>query len=159
MSPQAKKVVKPPKYRRSTPVIRLRRNVAKLARHADLVVDRLNSWGASEDPSLGAVLETVMTVVDYILQLDAQVGVLEDTGFVPLRRSAAIVFDVGQEVAIIAKHRQKYREAFESQLKEDPMLLDGLVVRKIIKASGEVVVQRGSRTPFIARKSHLTLVK
>jgi hypothetical protein len=142
-------------YKRSTPVVRLRRNVLKLDKNAELVLNRLKSWQASSDPDLVAACEHVRDVQKLIVKLDMCVGKLEDKGFVPPKRSSAIVYEEGQSVSVLAKHRLKYEAAFEKVLKEDPHLLDDLVVVKIIESTGEVVVQRGQRTPFIVRKSHI----
>jgi len=142
-------------YKRSTPVVRLRRNVHKLDKNAELVLNRLKSWQASSDLDLVAACEHVRDVQKLIVKLDTCVGKLEDKGFVPPKRSSAIVYEEGQSVSVLAKHRLKYEAAFEKVLKEDPHLLDDLVVVKIIASTGEVVVRRGQRTPFIVRKSHI----
>lgn len=144
-------------YKRSTPVIRLRRNVAKMGKNAALVHSRLISWQSSTDPDLVAALGTAKEVAKLVGKLDACVGRLEVSGFVPPKRSSAITFEEGQTVAVLTKHRLKYETAFEKVLKEDPDMLDGLSIVKVMK-TGEIVVQRGQRTPFIVRKSHLVAV-
>lgn len=144
-------------YKRSTPVIRLRRNVAKMDKNSKLVHGRLFTWRASTNPDLVASLNLAKEISELVDKLDHHVGRLENSGFVPPKRSSAVHFESGQTVAILAKHRSKYEEAFEKVLREDPEMLDGLKVLKTMP-SGEIVVQRGQRTPFIARKSHLVLV-
>jgi hypothetical protein len=141
-------------YKRSTPVIRLQRNVAKLERNAELVLNRLSTWLSDGDTALVKAVEHTAEITQAIADLKADVVVLEETGFVPPKRSAAVVFYEGQSVAIAVKHRQKYVQAFERELKTDPDYLDGLVIVKIIE-SGEITVRRGQKTPFIVRKSHI----
>ena len=142
-------------YKRSTPVIRLQRNVAKLQRNAQLVLNRLSSWVSDkEDTTLALSVKHTESIMREISSLESQVKMLEEAGFVPPKRSSAVSFYVGQAVAVAAKHRQKYVQAFERVLQDNPDFLDGLVVVKIIE-SGEITVRRGQRTPFIVRKSHL----
>ena len=141
-------------YKRSTPVIRLQNNVAKLERNAELILNRLSTWLAEGDTALVKAVEHTAELMQAITDLKADVVVLEETGFVPPKRSAAVSFFEGQSVAIAPKYRQKYVQAFERVLEEDPDFLDGLVVSKIIE-SGEITVRRGHRTPFIVRKSHI----
>lgn len=147
-------------YKRSTPVIRLRSNVKKLSVHATLIENRLRSWMVPGDPDCleAGPLEHVKVILRSIGHLEAQVGALEDSGYVPPKRSSVFVPEVGMTVAVIKKYRTKYEEAYEGVLREDPNMLDGLIVRKILP-SGEVVVQRGQRTPFMVRKSHLAPAK
>ena len=142
-------------YKRSTPVLRLRRNIFNLCKNADLVSKKLRSWQSSSDPDLAAAYEIVDDVQKSIVKLDACSVKLEMKNFVPPKRSSGVYFEEGQPVFVLDKHRQKYELAFEKVLKEDPHLLDELVVMKIISSTGEVVVQRGQRTPFIVRKSHI----
>jgi len=144
-------------YKRSTPVIRLQRNVAKLERNAELVLNRLSTWLSDGDTALTKAVAHTTEIIQVIIKLKNDVAVLEMDGFVPPKRSAAVVFVEGQSVAVAPKHRQKYVQAFERVLKEDPDFLDGLVVVKVIE-SGEITVRRGQRTPFIVRKSHLVAI-
>jgi hypothetical protein len=144
-------------YKRSTPVIRLQRNVDKLERNAELVLNRLSTWLSEGDTSLVKAVAHTAEIMQAITDLKADVEILEKTGFVPPKRSAAVVFFEGQPVAVAPKYRQKYAQAFERVLKEDPDFLDGLVVVKIIE-SGEITVRRGQKTPFIVRKSHIVSV-
>lgn len=142
-------------YKRSTPVIRLRRNIFKLNKNTELVSKKLRSWQASSDPDLMVAYDIVDGVQKSIVKLDACAAKLESKNFVPPKRSSSVYFEEGQLVSVLDKHRQKYELAFEKVLKDDPRLLDELVVSKIITSTGEVVVQRGQRTPFIVRKSHI----
>ena len=146
------------RYTRSTPVSRLRSNVAKLVKNADLVANRLKSWQSSENQSLMNAHDVIRDIQKSIVRLDSHVEELQKVGFIPPKRNSTIVIEEGQTVAVIGKYRAKFETAFEAVLKEDPKLLDELVVKKIIPTSGEIVVQRGHRTPFIVRKSHLVLV-
>jgi len=147
-------LAKPTRYKRSTPVVRLKRNVEKILRHCDLVMTRLETWRSSESSSvLGAIVLTD-ALRDQALKIHAIIDALDKTGFVPPRKQAAWQPGVGEHVAVLPKHRDKYAEALEEVLREDPQLLDDLLVTKITKA-GEVVVRRGKRTPFWVRKSHL----
>ena len=144
-------------YKRSTPVIRLQRNVLKLERHADLVLSRLSSWVADGDTTLTTAVSHTADIMQGITDLKEAVAALVASGFIPPKRSSAVNFEEGQPVAVAVKHRAKYVAAFEKVLKEDPDFLDGLVVAKILP-SGEITVRRGQRTPFIVRKSHLVAI-
>jgi len=150
--------VKKVRYKRSTPVGRLRRNAAKVSRHAGLVLARMASWGTVTEPKVRKVKSLVDEIIQDAASIDRLLGALETNGFVVPKRSSAITFIVGQKIAISKKHRAKYRAAYSQVLKSDPHLLDDLVVTGLLP-SGEVVVQRGQRTPFMVPKSHLSLVK
>jgi hypothetical protein len=79
---------------------------------------------------------------------------LEKSGFVPPKKSGALVYQIGQRVMISPKARPKYREVFKQALRDDPKLLDDLVVDNLLP-TGEVVVRRGKQLPFMTPKSHL----
>lgn len=144
-------------YKRSTPVIRLLRNVDKLERHAHLILDRLSSWIADGSDVLVPAIEHTSNVMQDIIDLKADVTALGDGGFAPPKRSFVVVFVVGQKVAIAPKHREKYAVAFKMLLARDPSYLDELVIVEFLP-SREILVRRGSHTPFIVRKSHLVAV-
>jgi DNA-binding MarR family transcriptional regulator len=146
------------KYRRSTPVGRLRRNATKIARHASLVKVRLASWGPISDKRIVVVKELVAEILEKAATIDRRLNELERNGFVVPKRSSAIFFEKGQMVSIVPKHRPKYRIVFAKILKTDPHMLDGLTVKSILP-SGEVVIQRGQRTPFMVSKSHLLKIE
>jgi len=57
-------------------------------------------------------------------------------------------------VSISPRHREDYEAAFEDVLRDDPDMLDDLVVDKVLP-NGKIVVRRGKRTPFPVSKSHL----
>jgi hypothetical protein len=145
-------------YRRSTPPIRLRRHVEKLLMHSRLVVERLEVWKSSGSSLVEAAADEVRKVLAASRSLDEYVGALVDSGFVPPLRVAAWRPEPGQHVRVADKHRGKYSEMFERVIEADPGMLDDLVVDKILP-TGEVVVQRGRRTPFAVRKSHLQLLE
>jgi hypothetical protein len=145
------------KYKRSTPVIRLQRNVEKLERYSELIQSRLDSWVSEGDTSLENALSCTNSLMVEIATLKAEVMQLAESGFVPPKKSSAVDFEEGQTVAVALKHRARYVAAFEKVLKEDPDFLDGLAIVKKLP-SGEFTVRRGQRTPFIVRKSHLVAV-
>ena len=145
---------KPRQYRRSTPVGRLRRNVAKVRRHASLVQIRIMSWGEVDDERVAQVLNRMSSIQVLVSEADKILERLERTGFVPPKKSGALVYQVGQHVTIASKARPKYREVFKQALKDDPRFLDDLVVDNLLP-TGEVVVRRGRQLPFMASKSHL----
>jgi DNA-binding MarR family transcriptional regulator len=146
------------RYRRSTPVGRLRRNATKIARHATLVKTRLISWGPIADKRISLVKELVEEILVKVTTIDRRLGELERNGFVVPKRSSAIFFEQGQMVSIVPKHRRKYRIVFAEILKTDPRMLDGLTVKSTLP-SGEVVIQRGQCTPFLVSKSHLLKIE
>lgn len=149
---------KPRKYRRSTPVGRLRRNAGKIARHASLVQARLRSWNGVSDSRVEAAKAIVEEIMSGASRLDGVMKALERANFVPPRRSSALRYSVGQHVAISPKYRGKYALVFAKALRDDRKLLSDLVVSNILP-SGEVVVQRGKRSPFVVAKSHLVLAR
>jgi hypothetical protein len=144
-------------YKRSTPVIRLQRNIAKLERNAGLILNRLSSWLTEGDQTLVKSVEHIARIMQSIDDLRVEVDALVGSDFVPPKRSAAAVFVEGQTVAIAPKYRKKYVQAFKSVLEDDPDFLDALVIKSIIE-TGEITVQRGKKTPFIVRKSHIVPV-
>lgn len=146
-------------YRRSTPVGRLRRNVAKVTRHAELALARMESWhNGKSNQKLEAAKVTVHEVLAKTTELDRILGLLEKSNYIPPKRSSALKYEIGQHVAVGPKHVAKYRLAFAEVLKKDPNMLKDLVVSNIL-VSGEVVVRRGECTPFLVAKSHLAGLK
>ncbi len=144
-------------YRHTTPVMRLRRNVEKIARHAELCHDRLMVWKRSEDPVVEQALSLVTAITQQVRDLDEQVEKLDQGGFVPPHRTPAWQPSPGETVRIANAYLAKYAQLYEKILKEDPEFLDGLLVVKVL-STGEVIVRKGKRTPFIVRKSHLVPV-
>jgi len=149
-----KKLAAKGSYRKSTPVIRLRRNVDKIERHAQLCKDRLDVWKSSGDENVKGAVEEIERVIANVRRLAEFVDDLVSGGFVPPRRVPAWKPVRGERVRVAEGYRQKYEEAYSSVLKSDPGMLDDLVVVEQL-SSGEVSVQRGRRTPFLVRKSHL----
>jgi hypothetical protein len=152
------KTIKKTRYRRSTPVTRVRRNVEKVARHARLVAERLEVWKASGDGQVLLAIGICQAVEHKTRLLDECVARLELEAFVPPRKSAAVCLAEGQHVRVVDKHRPKYEEAFAAELRDDPEFLNDLVVANPSLPSGEVSVRRGKRTSFIVRKTHLASI-
>ena len=145
---------KPRQYRRSTPVGRLRSNAAKVTRHASLVQIRIMSWGEVDDERVAQVLNRMSGIQVLVSEADKILEKLERSGFVPPKKSGALVYQIGQPVMISPKARMKYKSVFKQALKADPRLLDELVVDQLLP-TGEVVVRRGKQLPFMTPKSHL----
>jgi hypothetical protein len=145
------------RYRHTTPVTRLRRNVDKIFRHAELCRDRLEVWKRSEDPVVAQGLVVVGLIEQQAKQLDDLVVRLDETGFIPPHRTPPWQPMVGDLVKVASVYLGKYGQLYEKILKEDPDMLMCLVVVKVL-TSGEVLVRRGKRTPFVVRKSHIVLV-
>lgn len=144
-------------YRHTTPVTRLRRNVEKISKHAELCRDRLAVWKRSDDPVVEQALVVVGLIKQQVRLLDDQVVLLDESGFVPPCRTPAWQPVVGDIVKVANAYLGKYGQLYEKILEEDPKMLDNLVVVKVLY-SGEVLVRRGKRTPFVVRKSHVVLV-
>ena len=145
-----------PPYKRSTPVARLRRNVEKLAKNATLVADRLEAWRSSTpDPVLESAHDVVRKVQKLVKKLDGRTVELESNNFMPPKHSASVSFEPGQDVMVVSRFRRKYELVFEKILRADPDMLDGLVVVGPVPSTGEVVVRRGRRTPFVVCKTHI----
>lgn len=149
---------KPQQYRRSTPVGRLRRNAAKIARHASLIQIRLISWGIVADDRVAEILDKVSRILLLFTEADGILEGLEKSGFAPPPKSGSASYVVGQHVMIAPKARPKYEAVFAKILPKDPFLLEDLTVSDLLP-SGEVVVQRRSWLPFMVPKSHLLPVK
>ena len=145
---------KPRQYRRSTPVGRLRRNAAKVIRHASLVQVRMASWGKVDDDRVSQIDSRMGGIRVLASEADRIMERMERSGFVPPKKSGALVYQIGQHVMISPKARPKYMEVFKQALREDPRLLDDLVVDNLLP-TGEVVVRRGWQLPFMLPKSHL----
>ena len=146
------------RYRRSTPVLRLRRNVGKVIYFVSLSLDRLRNWQATGDPLVERALVMASEVAEKSVDLDELVAELEGSSFVPPKRSASYQPGPGDHVRISERARPRYQQLYERQLGEDPGFLSDLVVVKVL-SSGEVAVQRGRRTPLVARKTHLCPVR
>lgn len=146
------------RYARSTPVTRLRRNVVKISRHAELCRTRICAWISADSEACPSDLMQAASLAERIenltTELGARVECLEAAGYVPQKPSEVWRPDDGDKVAIAPKSRQRFELIFSEALKDDPKMLDELVVRSTLP-SGEIVVQRGKRTPFPVRKSHL----
>ena len=149
---------KPRHYRRSTPVGRLRRNAAKIARHASLIQIRLISWGTVQDNRVAEILDKVSRILGLFADTDKILAKLEKSGFAPPPKSSSVSYTVGQRVMIAPKVRLKYQTVFKQFLQRDPMFLEDLVVSDLLP-SGEVVVRRRNQLPFMLPKSHLLPVK
>ncbi len=146
-------------YAKSTPLIRLRNNVDKIDHHAGLCLDRLTSWAEGSDGGrLARAVELVREVAAASQELGGLVDDLETVGFVPERKSPVWQPAPGENVRVADEYRDKYGQIYATELKDDPEMLDGLVVHSVLE-SGEIVVRRGKRTPFAVRKSHLVAVR
>jgi hypothetical protein len=145
---------KPRQYRRSTPVGRLRSNIAKVVRHASLVQDRIASWGETGDGRLDRVVSKLEVIQVLASEADSILEKMEGTGFAPPKKSSALVYEVGQPVMISPKARARYLSAFKRSLRAYPRLLDELDVDSITP-EGEVWVRHGRHLPFMTPKSHL----
>jgi hypothetical protein len=141
-------------YRKSTPVIRLRRNAFKIQRHASLIAERLTSWSASEDARIVDLLAECQRVRDAAFKVDEVLAALEAEGFVPPKRASNWSPQPGQHVRVVGPPRAKFKEVYSDILRDDPKMLDDMVVQKMMD-SGEVVVQRGRRMLLVVRKTHL----
>ena len=156
---QANGVTKPAgarrrRYERTTPVGRVKKNLTKADRTLELVAVRLESWGArgpresiGDSEVLDRALGKVQAARASVAEATAAVSVLEKEGFVPPRRSNVLVFEVGDQVQIGDKYREKYLAVYP------PMALKSLIVTKVLP-SGEIAVKHEEHA-FIVPKSHL----
>jgi hypothetical protein len=94
-------------------------------------------------------------VVARAREADGLLAELEDSGFAPPEKQRAVAWVEGQKVAVGAKFRAKYEAAFRENLERDSGFLDLLVVDKVLDPSGEVVVRRRGKSPFLVPKTHL----
>ncbi len=147
-------VMKPRRYRRSTPVGRLRRNAQKVLKHAGFIRRRVASWGADAS-ELALVHERAKLVSEMAADMDGALGELEARGYEPPPRPSSPEYAPGDQVAVAVKHLDRYREALAGLMKDDPDMLEWLVVDRVLP-SGELVLRRGKRVvlPMVPR-SHV----
>jgi hypothetical protein len=141
-------------YRKSTPIGRLQRNVDKVSQHAALLKSRVSSWGPSPDGRVSEIERLAGIVLSKADALYSLLVDLEASGFVAPEKPRAVTWEEGQRVAVGQKFREKYEAAFQEDLKNDGAYLDELVVESVLP-SGEVVVRRKRRSPFLVPKTHL----
>lgn len=144
------------KYRRSTPVIRMQRNIDKLDKIASLVQERLLAWKSSGDETVEAGVTLSLGLAVNIKALKKCADLLEQSGFVPPARPKAAEYETGEKVRVKDEFRPKYESAYRAQLSSDPDMLDELSVSDKLP-TGELVVRRTPRSiPIIMRKSHVS---
>ena len=146
------------RYRRSTPLGRLSRNVEKIARHASLLKVRLLSWGVTTESKLSLLVFMTDEVAGKASDMTDVLAKLEAEGFTPPERPRSVDYVPGQRVQVAPKFRAEYEEAFETVIAADSGYLDELTVESVL-ASGKVVVRRGKKSPFVVSKTHLLLLR
>lgn len=144
-------------YTRRGPVGVVCQNVASVVRHAHLAAARLDGWRASDDPLVLEAGALALSVHDDAVRLSGLVESLAKSSFEPPAK-VEFPLSVGERVRVRPEHRRRYEAAYAQALSEDPAMLDDLVVESLLE-TGEVLVRRGRRTPFPARKSHLARLK
>lgn len=146
------------RYRRSTPLGRLGRNVEKIARHASLLKARLLSWGVVGESKLSLLVFVADEVSAKAAGMSGVLAELEAEGFAPPARPRGVEYLPGQRVQVASKFRGEYEEAFKVGIAADPGYLDELTVESVL-ASGRVAVRRGKKSPFVVAKTHLLLLR
>jgi hypothetical protein len=127
-----------------------------VAQHANLLRSRASSW-TSDDKRVAEVEKLAGSVVVKAAEVNTLLVDLEDSGFVPPEKTRVVKWEAGQRVAVGVKFRAKYEAAFLDALKRDVGYLDDLTVESVLP-SGEVVVRRRERSPFLVPKTHLVEV-
>jgi hypothetical protein len=148
------------RYRRSTPVLRLHKNVDKVYKISSLVRDRLSSWTrtSAPDPRVVRCLELVASSLETVQQISRGVRELDLSGYVPPARPKPTDYEVGEHVRVVKDHRAKYELTYKVQLANNSKLLDELVVHQKLP-TGELVVRHTPRSqPIIVRKSHVARI-
>jgi hypothetical protein len=145
-------------YRRSTPVLRLRRTAEKVVYYNSLGLGRLRSWQVAQNELVDRCLAVATVIAEKSVLLGDLLLGLESSGFVPPKRWQSYQPEVGHRVRIADRFRPRYEQLYERQIKRDPEMLDDMVVVKVVP-SGEVAVQRGRHTPIVSRKTHLCPLK
>ena len=146
------------RYRRSTPLGRLCRNVEKIARHASLLKARLLSWGVAGESKLSLLVFVADEVSAKARDMSDILAELEAEGFTPPERPRSVEYLPGQKFQVAPKFRSEYEEAFKSVIAKDPGFLDELTSEAVLE-SGKVVVRRGKNSPFVVPKTHLLLLR
>lgn len=144
------------KYRRSTPVGRVRKNLEKIGKVAQLVMVRLKLWSSSQSKQTSKSSDRIASLCEQMDRLmssnDAALAIvadLEKRGWVPPRPSSVIVFEKGIKVKIGRRFKSKYRVIYSDEV------LNNLVVFENLK-TGEIAVEYG-QTVFMVPKSHLEI--
>ena len=106
---------KPRQYRRSTPVGRLRSNAAKVTRHASLVQIRIMSWGEVDDERVAQVLNRMSGIQILVSEADRILEKLERSGFVPPKKSGALVYQIGQRHQLLILRRATQDEDYAAR--------------------------------------------
>jgi hypothetical protein len=132
--------------------------VDKVSQHATLLRSRVASWGENDERA-ASVEKLAISVISKAGEMDVLLADLEDSGFVPPEKQRVVTWVVGQRVSVGKKFREKYEEAFRDVLKNDPGFLDDLVVENSSLPSGEIVVRRKGKSPFLVPKTHLVEVE
>jgi len=145
-------------YRRSTPVGRLRKNVEKILKHAEILRTRLTSWGASGDASvLGALSEVTSKLLPCARLVDAHLERLVEVEFAPPASSSVYVPLIGDQVSVRPQYAAKYADLYEAYSKADPQFLVGAVVTKVVSNGIDVVVQKvGGPGPVVGKVRHFS---
>jgi len=144
---------KPKKYRKSTPLIRLRRNVEKIEREVKLVVKKLGWWEGDE--ALKGVKDFTFEVARRVSEIISEIKKIESSNWVPPEKNVIkSKYEVGDLVGITSRVKDRYEKAFIDEIVVNPELLNHLVINNVLD-TGEIVVKTTSNNLFLVVKSHL----
>ncbi len=143
------------KYKRTTPIGRVGRNIEKTSRILGYSLGRLETWSkfstGADSKKLAMLVDEAREIVVGLGRLNDDVKALAKKGFVPPKKTTlAVVFSVGDEVKVGAKYLDKYQSVY-------PVAgLRTLVVDKILP-SGEIAVssEKAHIGPILIAKSRL----
>lgn len=143
------------KYKRTTPVGRVGRNIEKASRILGFSRDRLESWvklstDVDETKQLMKLHRKAEAIIVELNVLREDSHVLAKSGFVPPKNKVVVAFEVGDAVKISAKYIDKYRAVYSVPG------LKSLVVTKILP-TGELAVgsEKAGVGPILIAKSRL----
>lgn len=128
-------------------------NATSVVRHAHLAAARLDGWRTADDPLVLEAGALALSVHADAIRLVGLVETLERSDFEPPARVDPPLA-AGERVQVKPEHRRRYELVYAQATRDDPGFLDDLVVEEVLE-TGEVLVRRGRRSPFPARKSHL----
>jgi hypothetical protein len=136
-------------YRRSTPIGRVKKHVAKAMQLTTLSISRMQGWQkVRSDNHLEVALELAHKAALALSDTFDRLEVLVKRNWTPPSKPTTVNFDEGDEVTIAGKYSDRYLQIYPVSV------LKALVVTKVLPGGG-IAVKHGDRSPFIVAKSHL----
>ena len=141
--------VKKRKYARTTPVGRVLKRFERSHQIVLFASERLAKWAARDsNPRITALFDLAKLAESNLAKVVSEVQNLFEAGWLPPKKSLAIVFEEGEDVEIADKYKEKYLKIYTKTQ------IMSLRVSRVLD-TGEIAIRNGSSTPFLVPKSHL----